>query len=163
MFLAFLLSFLAITGPLLAVAQLNPSGGGEYRFSKPSICLSDVQRKAIQQMLRQNERLLEQKSIFLPKSQQDQPLFFWTIRQAPGFKSPSFWGTAYFVDHNPAYPNQVLDYPAINVRSIVLTSETQILVRVAAEFNAAAGSRTIILTRPDYLQTAMKTASQIVK
>nr|MBP6315508.1 peptidoglycan DD-metalloendopeptidase family protein [Chitinophagaceae bacterium] len=93
----------------IVVCAQSPDGGGHYESDRGE-CISERQRI-------ENERVLEANRAFLlangllkhPKKTRNLSLG-WPLQQAAGFDYCSYYGISNFVDHNAAYPNQVLDY-----------------------------------------------------
>lgn len=106
LFLILLFNFI-IFSPVLK-AQ-NPDGGGHHESDKGE-CISDLQRKEYEQVIQANRLyLLANGLLKQPKKTRNLSLG-WPLQQAAGFNYCSYYGISNFVDHNAAYPNQVLDY-----------------------------------------------------
>ena len=91
----------------------SPLGGGAYEF-EPVECISDVERKEIKQMLKENIHYLRQVGK-LPKEPSRQFVSLeWPLRQADGFDFNNYYGISNYIDHNPVYSgsnnDHVLDY-----------------------------------------------------
>jgi murein DD-endopeptidase MepM/ murein hydrolase activator NlpD len=85
------------------------SGGGQFTVSNlPS--QTEAQRATIQAALDANIAWLETNGRLPPPNTLHHTLLSWPLRAAPGFTDPGFHAMSYFVDHNPAYPNQLRDY-----------------------------------------------------
>lgn len=104
----------------LLTAQENrmPSGGGEHVVEK-TVCVSPEQRTIIDSMLTENIRQLKANGILPPnwgiqsndiKQKTTAGTFIWPLQQQPSFNYNEVYGISNFVDLNPAYPNQVLDW-----------------------------------------------------
>jgi len=92
---------------LVATDPISPtdSGGGEYRLSDlPD--LTEAQRRAIQREIDENiQRLgLQPASAALTTS------LSWPLQGAAGQADYGYHGISGFVDHNPAYPDQLRDW-----------------------------------------------------
>jgi len=109
---AFLLRPTSVLGLLMLLGgastpAVEPDGGGEYRPDRSVPCLTPEQRDAIQLRLDQSQREL-QAAGKLPPRQPEQVSLRWPIHgQAPAF---GYHGISAFVDLNPAFPNQLLDW-----------------------------------------------------
>ncbi|MFQ5583494.1 MAG: peptidoglycan DD-metalloendopeptidase family protein, partial [Calditrichia bacterium] len=104
----FLLFPLIFFGQVLVAQQ--GMGGGEYAYLQDFPCLTDEQRSEIQQTLADNIRLLNERGILLSEYSQQTVLFDWPLAPAPGLDDYGYHGISNFVDQNPAFPNQILDY-----------------------------------------------------
>jgi|GEM_PF-2227870 hypothetical protein len=93
---------------IFASQEITPtdSGGGEYKL--PTVPeMSAQQRQAIQTEIDRNIARLG-----LPRPPNiifNTPLAF-PLQAAPGLNDPGYHGVSAFVDHNPAHPNQLLDW-----------------------------------------------------
>ena len=92
----------------------EPAGGGEYVFNenkKP--CLTDAQRevvkvdikKGIQELKLQNRLAFNE-----ARRRGSHPLFIWPVKKKDGLEYNDVWAISNYVDQNPAFPNQILDY-----------------------------------------------------
>ncbi len=133
-----LLTFLSCLAVHLLFAQKNEippvnAANGEYRFEKTE-CITSQARALMEAQATANRAFLVQTGVLQdfgfeiwdfggvppPKSQIPNPksntvvLFDWPLRQAAGFNDPGYFGTGGFVDHNPLYPDQLLDYDCGN-------------------------------------------------
>lgn len=90
-------------------AVTQPDGGGEYKFQNTE-CLTDEQRAEIKRELeRSMERLRAQGK--LPEAAPSPSVSLgWPIRGAATLNDYDVYGISNFVDHNPNFPNQVLDW-----------------------------------------------------
>lgn len=91
-------------------AQLPRSGGGEVKFPE-NACLTEDMRAGIHKKLRESmdslavTGRLQEISSFLP------PMFSWPVRGNNGaLNDYGVHGISNFVDQNPGFPNQLLDY-----------------------------------------------------
>ncbi len=89
--------------------QLQPHAGGEYNLkaiNEP--CLSEQQREEI---IQQNKAAINELRTLgkIPGKTLTNTLIF-PLKLKNGLTDPGFYGISGFVDHNPNYPNQLLDY-----------------------------------------------------
>lgn len=97
----------------ITMAQNNPSVlGGEMVLPKNTEpCLSQTAREALKRTIENN---INQLGVEGKLQQLDpegaHPLFNWPVAQASGYNYNSNWATLNYIDHNPAYPNQISDY-----------------------------------------------------
>ncbi len=104
--LGILISFVFLSTSIMAQ---HPDGGGHYEPEKGE-CISEKQRLEIEQVIKVNrEYLLANNLLKQPKKTRNLSLG-WPLQQAVGFDYCSYYGISNFVDHNAAYPNQLLDY-----------------------------------------------------
>jgi murein DD-endopeptidase MepM/ murein hydrolase activator NlpD len=81
-------------------------GGGEYALEKHGPALSERQRQSVQTEIRANVRQLQ-----LPAPNQPRKVTLaWPLQPAPGLDDYGYHGISGFVDHDPAYPDHLLDY-----------------------------------------------------
>lgn len=104
--------WLALLGMLLPVLAwaAPPAGGGKY--TPPTDELSVEQRARIDTQLAHNVAELERAGK-LPTIPLQMPLqggLQWPLRAAAGFSDPGYHGVSNFVDLDPAYPDQLLDW-----------------------------------------------------
>lgn len=65
----------------------------------------------IEHMIQDSLRSLVQKGMLPATTTRiEQVRFDWPMRQAPAFNDPGYYAITSFVDHNPAFPNQLLDH-----------------------------------------------------
>lgn len=84
-------------------------GGGEYEPAHVPHLTSD-ERAAIQRIIDRNVAdLIAQGNLLQNQSTASVALAF-PLTTTNGFTDPGFYGITNFVDHNPAYPNRLLDY-----------------------------------------------------
>lgn len=102
-----------------ALSQVKPKQfGGEFKLqSAQSECLSDSHRQEIQSEIQKSRESLVEKGILnnnvLQRNAQDallHPLFIWPVVKNPAAPYNNVWSISNHVDHNPGFPNQVLDY-----------------------------------------------------
>ncbi len=103
-----LLSFISSTIILFA----QQSGGGEFVFNKSHLpCLTESQRSQIIKKLEENTQQLKRENKLRPTNKQNaNPLFIWPVKKAAHVTYNEVWAISNYVDHNPAYPNQITDY-----------------------------------------------------
>jgi hypothetical protein len=103
------LLFFAKVGICQQVKQ--PDGGGNYQ---DLIAIKDelnpAQRSFIISMLQENESRLCSEGKLNPPLRTAATAFEWPLKQAPGFNDNGYYGISNYVDENPAFPNQILDY-----------------------------------------------------
>jgi len=91
---------------------LEPHKGGEFialRADYP--CLDKQQRNAIIQKCRETIKNLKAEGIITSKIEKNNAGFFlWPVRAASNLNDFSFYGITGFVDHNSAFPDQLLDF-----------------------------------------------------
>lgn len=109
-FLAFLFSFFSIAQNM----HFTPFGG-EFRFNHDhSACLTNEQREEIKTMLHTSEVQLKQENRLMYSGAVQRAgghvLFGWPVQKAEGVAYNDVWGISGYVDHNPAFPNQLTDY-----------------------------------------------------
>ncbi len=91
-----------------AFSEWPPAGGGKYEF-EPSDEITPEQRRQIQEQIRANiERLTAEGR--LPAARPEAVPLSWPVRKAPGFNIYDVDAISNFVDHNPAFPNMLLDW-----------------------------------------------------
>jgi murein DD-endopeptidase MepM/ murein hydrolase activator NlpD len=94
-------------------AQTNPpTFGGEMIIPKnPEPCLSQSAREALKVTIEENiEQLRIAGALQDIDPEGGHPLFDWPVGQAGGFDYNLNWSISNYIDHNPAYPNQITDY-----------------------------------------------------
>jgi len=84
------------------------SGGGEYTLPTTAPHISEVQRQRVQAAIQENiERLgLNARAPVAP----GQVALGWPLQPAGGMDDYGYHGISGFVDHDPTYPNHLLDY-----------------------------------------------------
>src|SRR5258708_6514321 len=84
--------------------------GGEYKIQK-SICITDEQRAAIWKKINASIARLKAEGKLPEPDLQSTVTYAWPLLAAANLNDDyDYYGISNFVDHNPAYPNQVLDY-----------------------------------------------------
>jgi murein DD-endopeptidase MepM/ murein hydrolase activator NlpD len=95
-----------------AVGKGQQSGGGST--TPPRMienCIPPAERFVVEQQLKANvERLTSQGILVENRNSSMVTLFRWPLEAAPGFTHYGFYGISNYVDQNPAYPNQLLDW-----------------------------------------------------
>jgi hypothetical protein len=85
----------------------KPDGGGTAPL--PSDTMSDSQREAIWAEINKNRLRLESEGV-LQRVGEQLTLFKWPLAKAGGIPDFNVEGISNYVDQNPAFPNQLLDY-----------------------------------------------------
>lgn len=98
----------------LTFSQIIDSGGGEYKQLQTE-CISDHDRAKIFGKIIQNRHLLESQGLINTSTNntrdtQNHPLFEWPVIKNPSAPYNNCWSISNHVDHNPSFPNQLLDY-----------------------------------------------------
>ncbi len=89
--------------------MMAQTGGGEFQF-KSTECLSNDERVSVQKMLKTNKQTLQLEGKLTAKSSLPSSLFIWPIKKSATAPYNEVWSISNYVDHNPNYPNQLLDY-----------------------------------------------------
>lgn len=88
--------------------------GGEYNFNENRTqCLTDEQREEVLNDIKSNISLLKsQNRLIHNEAQKRAPttLFSWPVKMKDGAPYNDVWAISNYVDHNPEFPNQLLDY-----------------------------------------------------
>ncbi len=85
--------------------------GGEYVFNKENaVCLTDENRSEI--IARNNESIerLTQLGVLKKNPVQSASTYIWPIKGKDGLSDFKVYGISNYIDHNNAFPNQLLDY-----------------------------------------------------
>lgn len=109
-----LLSILFTVCSFINAQNINPpvnTGGGEYVPGKTE-CISAEQRTAINTMLKANVARLIREGKIKPAEPVTaaHPTFRWPLKQMPAYDYNYYYGISNYIDHNPAFPNQLKDY-----------------------------------------------------
>ena len=106
----FLLIVLLVRPAASQPAQPQPaaSGGGEYVVGQQD-AMDTAERARIETMLAANLARLSAAGQ-LPAPRAGRPALGWPLAGAAGFADPGYHAVTGFVDHQPGYPNQLLDY-----------------------------------------------------
>jgi hypothetical protein len=81
-----------------------------FDFKQTSPPISEEKRKEIEKMLEENKMELEKRGIQIIEEAAPPVSFQWPLKLANGLKDPGYHGVSGFVDHDPNYPHQLLDY-----------------------------------------------------
>jgi len=86
--------------------------GGEFKFNESKTeCLTEIQRKRVIENLKESKKQLKLQNKYIAASSGVlNPLFIWPVKKASNVSYNEIWGISNYVDHNPAYPNQITDY-----------------------------------------------------
>ncbi len=106
--IAFFCTFNVIIGQELV-------GGGEYKFNESKTpCLTDLQREAVMSDIKTSiQELKSQNRLAFDSADrgvENHPMFSWPIKKKDGLEYNDVWAISNYVDQNPAFPNQLLDY-----------------------------------------------------
>lgn len=83
---------------------------GGYFEVKSKHCLSSSQRQQIKEAIHTNVLKLEMLNILTPVSTRDRVVLDWPLQPIASFSDYAYHGISNFVDHNPDFPNHILDY-----------------------------------------------------
>jgi hypothetical protein len=83
---------------------------GHFDLKQKTPPISEEKRKEIEKMLEENKMELEQKGIQIIQETAPPVSLQWPLKLADGLKDPGYHGISAFVDHNPNYPDLLLDY-----------------------------------------------------
>ncbi|WP_400190776.1 peptidoglycan DD-metalloendopeptidase family protein [Hymenobacter sp. B81] len=90
--------------------ELVPAGGGGHEPPKVA-CLSPAQFRFNDSLVLAGIARLEREGRLPDPARRPAAVpLAWPLRQAPGFDYASYYGISNFVDRNPAFPNQTLDW-----------------------------------------------------
>ncbi|MCK7589577.1 peptidoglycan DD-metalloendopeptidase family protein [Subsaxibacter sp. CAU 1640] len=109
----FAVIFLLTAYSFQAQTHFTPDGGGQFVFNENKIpCLTDEQRTAVLNELKTSiqELKTQNRLSYNQANRGSHPLFIWPIKKKDGLEYNDVWGISNYVDQNPSYPNQVLDY-----------------------------------------------------
>lgn len=96
--------------PILLQAQtISQPSGGEYVFQHTE-CISQQQREEIQKAIEINRQRLISEGRLSPVYSTQQVALNWPMQFRAGVTEYDFFSISAGVDHNSAYPNQLLDY-----------------------------------------------------
>lgn len=92
--------------------SIGNSIGAKVELNKNNTpCLNETQIAEIQAVLKENKKLLKEQGKLMPINKAGgHPLFVWPVAQADGFDFESNWAIRSHVDHDPAFPDQYVDY-----------------------------------------------------
>lgn len=85
-------------------------GFGSTDISQDFPCLSDEQRRNIKARLQTKIDSLLSIDKIQPGTQQTQPLLEWPVVPAPGVTDPDIYAISFYVDQEPTFPGQLLDF-----------------------------------------------------
>lgn len=110
-----LLATLAVPAAALAGDRLPPptlaGGGGLDARSLPHDEMSPFERANIERELAQSQALLRALGrLPAPSSTSALDALVWPLRARPGHRDPDYHGISNYVDLNPAFPDQLLDW-----------------------------------------------------
>jgi len=107
-----LIIYLVFSYSVFSQTDKNASYGGEFKFnSERTPCLTDTQRAAVIQNLKDNQaELRRQNKLVSLDSRIPNPLFIWPVQKASNVTYNEIWGLSNYVDHNVGFPNQITDY-----------------------------------------------------
>ncbi len=87
----------------------EPHAGGEFKIQSDCVCVTEEQRQRIFAKNKQAiAQLTAEGKIVISKS--NAVSFIWPLRQASNSNDYSYYGISNYIDHNPAYNGQLLDY-----------------------------------------------------
>lgn len=102
--ISFLLPLFLLSAALLHAQESN-IGFGVYVPRRDQPCLPEAQRREIQAEIARNRAVLK-----LPKRSQQVVKLAWPLQAAPTVTDYGYHGVSNFVDLDPAFPSQLLDY-----------------------------------------------------
>ncbi|MEZ4859059.1 MAG: peptidoglycan DD-metalloendopeptidase family protein [Flavobacteriaceae bacterium] len=106
----FSICYLAFVFSISLKAQ-QPTGGEVKIPQNTETCLSALQRQETINTLEETILQLKRKGMLQPiNTRGSHPLFNWPVSQANGFNYNQVWSVSNYIDHNPAFPNQISDY-----------------------------------------------------
>jgi murein DD-endopeptidase MepM/ murein hydrolase activator NlpD len=95
---------------LAAPVNVTDAFGGEYQFQE-GVCLTDKKRAEFQKQLQSSINKLRSEGKIAAIDSTAPPQFIFPVRgNGAGEQDPGFHVMGNFVDHNPAFPNQLRDY-----------------------------------------------------
>ena len=105
-----ILLLILLNSNLLLFAQ--NTGGGEFKFNETNVpCLTQKQRVKVIEKLNENKKILKLQNKYSTSFEKaPNPLFIWPVQQASDVSYNEIWAISNYVDHNPAFPNQITDY-----------------------------------------------------
>lgn len=94
--------------------KFSTTGGGEFVFNThKTSCLTDAQREDVKSEIKNGirELKLQNRLVYNDKSKGGgHTLFIWPIKKKDGLGYNDVWGISNYVDQDPNFPNQILDY-----------------------------------------------------
>lgn len=97
----------------VVIAQNTPTlvASGSIEIPKNTApCLSSADYENLQITIENNIAQLKSSGKLQAIDSKTHPLFEWPVRQAEGFNYGSIYNVTNYIDHDPAYPNQIIDY-----------------------------------------------------
>lgn len=88
-------------------------GGGAYEIGALDH-ISDQQRQEIEMMLAENMAVLAENGRLSTPNLAVDVKFGWPLKLKDGLTDPGYHGISFFVDQNPAFPNQIKDFACSN-------------------------------------------------
>ena len=101
--------FLVLVATGARAMDLRQSGFGAYHVDRSVACLTPGERADIQARLEASRGELLSRGLLSARLAPTSVSFGWPLKLQTG-NDPGYHGISNFVDENPAYPNQVLDY-----------------------------------------------------
>lgn len=100
---------------ILSYAQTPPSevAGGEFVFNKSQTpCLTKAQREVVKTAIVTSITKLKRQNrlAYNTANRGNHPLFIWPIQKASNVSFNDVWAISGYVDHNPTFNNNLLDY-----------------------------------------------------
>ncbi len=85
-------------------------GGGQVVLGGTGPGISEQQRQEVEAETQRNIRELRLQGWIQESGSVDKVMLAWPMRAAPGFTDYGYYSLCSFVDHDPAWPDHVLDY-----------------------------------------------------
>lgn len=105
----FILLFVCVS--IAAQDFKEAQAGGEYTiFSEQTICLTEESRAEIMARNIESVEKLTRLGIIKENTTKSASSYLWPIHGKEGIDDFKVYGISNYIDHNPSYPNQVLDY-----------------------------------------------------
>jgi murein DD-endopeptidase MepM/ murein hydrolase activator NlpD len=83
---------------------------GEYRHQQRIPCLTEEKRQEIKKMLSRNIQELTRQGILPKEAVKSMVSLGWPLQAASNLSDYGYHAVSGFVDHDPAFPNQLMDY-----------------------------------------------------
>ena len=103
------LLMLFLLAPTLAIGETPPSAGGPLDIPQQEECLTEFERQRIRDMLDDNVELLHHLGQ-LPEPTEGTISLSWPLAAADNLSDDSYYFVGNYVDLDPAFPDQLLDY-----------------------------------------------------
>lgn len=87
-----------------------PEGGGGYTSSRDVACVTAEDRVRIRAAIDRNVAILIARGQLLPVFRSEQVTYGWPLRASASLNVPGVHALSNFVDHDPAFPDHLLDY-----------------------------------------------------